>query len=781
MFQKQAHRQERISLLEEKAIALTRQFRKFIDQLKSLDHTANFSLILEQYMPLYKETMDFLNTVYAARNKAYQEKKQEHLATISNPYYWNLFIQISRYNQFFNDIQINPVQHPAITIYDGAQKHYHLFRKTLLENGIGGINHLVLKQPAVLTMTVHVEVDNIFTDIHQKNDQYYYHLPPDPEGFENMHASLGWEMGKSIASNFFALPTLGEGQDAWFKPIDRDRHAKEVFRRKKAIQKIDAGQVLTKDDKNCLYKGEYYRYASPIKFGLSTAKPPPDFHITHIGHGSEFIVLNQGNIPLHICVNPIHDDVDTWITRNTEAAFGLANYPAVNVVLLTDFGRDHCSTSTLKALFDKAGVLFIVPQGCGKILESAGLQHISIVELASFNAQIDITLCDLIGNKSTYRIHGFPANHVCQRSREKPYSAMSMSYLLPNLITKEVMLIASQSAKLWDTHLTQLRDWCRHRQFHIQVACIPMGPDRPRKMLSDQHQSTLDVLLMQAAFSQINGVADDISLTPHPCYIWGNNQGCFRQGLISYRDVDATLNRILALLKALKNIKLAFITEDLLKNYLIYHFMDTFEQKGLMDLVNAWKEISPQTTTVALFNYLVANVHIAIPGSQRDYNRLAFTFNYQNLLLNSRPDMVDYNQGTVAACEYFLLHLDPANYNTQTFNGRQLIHDLFVLYLKRQRNSWFTEDKSEKIRQFMEQNIPKNVLEKALGLLYDQLFPKNDEARRNEGHAQTAFILFAGLLHFPDFRDSMAKRHQILRDSVCQPSSDKKPENLFIK
>src|SRR5204862_3355288 len=70
-----------------------------------------------------------------------------------------------------------------------------------------------------------------------------------------------------------------------------------------------------------------------------------------------------------------------------------------------------------------------------------------------------------------------------------------------------------------------------------------------------------------------------------------------------------------------------------------------------------------------------------------------------------------------------------------------------------------------------------------LGKLYSRLFPqKNEEVAttfagclgeladfdhpiRDEGHCYTALAMFAGLLHFPDFREHLKARHAVMEEN----------------
>jgi hypothetical protein len=53
-------------------------------------------------------------------------------------------------------------------------------------------------------------------------------------------------------------------------------------------------------------------------------------------------------------------------------------------------------------------------------------------------------------------------------------------------------------------------------------------------------------------------------------------------------------------------------------------------------------------------------------------------------------------------------------------------------------------------------------MNKKLGQLYEKIFPQQDEGIRNEGPLHTTITILAGLLHFPDFREKMSARYNVL-------------------
>lgn len=752
--------------IEKTAVKLAAQFRQFIQQIKKIKLNDNLETLFNQYKPLHNDALDLL----VAITKQCQSTQTE---TITNLYYLQFLSQVSRYNQFFNTVKINTLDIPYISVHRGAPE-FPVLQDILQTNGIGVINHVLLKQPAGLFMTVDVHIEDIFSDINERDGNYYYSMPPDKMLFDKNKSRLERKTGTSTVKNFFTPPTTGEAQEAWFKPADKERHDRELAHRRMAIKHIREGKFLTPAEQKRLCSGEYYSYHSPIHFGLPAKEKDRHYQITHVGHGSEFITLNNGNMPLFVCVNPVHDDPGSWShIRNMDPAFDVVDYPIVNVVLLTDYNPKHCSISTLKSLFDKSNVLFIVPQGCSALLRSSGLLNVPIVELATFNAVVDITLETSSGASVKYQIRSFPANHVCNRPNKEVFKSLSMGYLMRNMQSQDWLLYASNSALLGSNHYQQLYTFCFKNHFQIKAACIPMGPDRPRLLLEDQHQSTLDVLNFHAMLAKCNagkmGKFEKLSDYQFPCYLWGNSQGCFNHGLTSFRDVDATLNRVLALLRMFTDMPVAHITENRLNEYLLYHFMDNFEQKGFFSLLRSYKILDENATANEVYQYITAHLHLPMPGAQTDFNAITsfqgFHYDYERLLLNRRPDAEDYVHENTGACEYFLFHLDPKLY-LPTIKWRELVHDLLTLYIKRPRNNFLVEEKASKIQMFLQMDIPEDNLESALGLLYDSLFDKADNSRRNEGHAQTMFILLAGLRYFPEFRQKMAYRHQELYSAV---------------
>jgi len=764
---------------EKTAVKLAERFRQFIQQIKKTKLNDNLETLFNHYKPLHNEALDLLVGIT-------KECQSEQTETITNLYYLHFLRQISRYNQFFNTVKINTLDTPCISVHRGAPE-FPVLQEMLQANGIGVINHALLKQPAGLVMTVNIYMEDIFSDINEKDGNYYYSMPPDKPLFNKNKSKLEWETGTSTVKNFFTPPKTGEAQESWFKPADKDRHDRELAHRRMAIKHIREGKFLTPAEQKRLREGQYYSYHSPIAFGLPAKEKDQHHQITHLGHGSEFITLHNGNMPLFVCVNPVNDDPGSWShIRNMDPAFDVVDYPVVNVVLLTDYNPKHCSIATLKSLFEKSNVLFIVPQGCSALLRSAGLLNVPIVELATFNAVMDITVETSLGTYAQYQIRSFPANHVCNRPSKEVFKTISMGYLLRNMPGQDLLLYASSSALLGSYHYQQLYTFCFKNHLQIKAACIPMGPDRPRLLLEDQHQSTLDVLNFHAMLAKCNagemGKFEKLSAYQFPCYLWGNSQGCFSHGLTSFRDVDTTLNRVLALLRMFTNMPIAHITENRLNEYLLYHFMDNFEQKGFFSLLKSYKILDENATANAVYQYITTHIHFPMPGAQTDFNSTTsfqgFHCDYERLLLNRRPDAENYVHENTAACEYFLFHLDPKLY-LPTVKWRELVHDLLTLYIKRPRNNFLVEEKASKIQMFLQMDIPEDNLESALGLLYDSLFDKADNSRRNEGHAQTMFILLAGLRYFPEFRQKMADRHQELHSAI-QPLEPVNSVNLQL-
>jgi hypothetical protein len=88
---------------------------------------------------------------------------------------------------------------------------------------------------------------------------------------------------------------------------------------------------------------------------------------------------------------------------------------------------------------------------------------------------------------------------------------------------------------------------------------------------------------------------------------------------------------------------------------------------------------------------------------------------------------------------------------------------MFAAYLNRTLS--MRSGKSKKLKAFLSkldvmQN--KNISEE-LGKLYADIFPKQDEGIRDEGHVHTMLTILAGLMHFPEFRGQFHARHEKLQ------------------
>jgi hypothetical protein len=78
--------------------------------------------------------------------------------------------------------------------------------------------------------------------------------------------------------------------------------------------------------------------------------------------------------------------------------------------------------------------------------------------------------------------------------------------------------------------------------------------------------------------------------------------------------------------------------------------------------------------------------------------------------------------------------------------------------------------KNKKLKAFLVKldNISNEMLSEELGKLYADIFPKQDEGIRDEGHVYTMLTILAGLIHFNAFRTKFHARHQALQSPLVQ-------------
>lgn len=664
-------------------------------------------------------------------------------------------------------------------------------------------------------------------DVHGHQYFYHERTSEDGEKHQDYahyqiaNTMIGVPTQLSNINGLFKSDTYGQAKHDYYKKANKSLHAFEQALFRSAIRNIQAGNGLTQNEKKVLESGKYYRYNSPVKYKPFNPKELSDIHhpgeghqITHIGHAAEYIVM-ENTVPLRLCIDPVHYQSGTGgvigvggkilYDRYTDPAFDTDGYPGVNIVLISHNHFDHLCEKTIKEAFTQTNTLFVIPAGDAKYMQEWGITN--YIEMGSWNDVLTINLKDkLTGKSSQYEIHAFPANHASCRGVSDFFQSLYMGYMIRDLDKQEIILCTGDTAVIEQDHFEQLQNYLIKNNLSISTACIAHGPDRPRQWMQCSHQSTADAITMHAELNVMNAnvlakqnaiSVNDLSfedLKAAACHAIGYHQGCYRLGLLNLSDVDTTLLRTFAVLHSLGNKPVNEINLKVLQQNVFYRFMDKFEQDGLQHTLQVYQglTLSDKYLTLAqVVELITSHLNVPQPGYRADFSKdmpyETFKFEYQRLLLNQNPLQNVYNDSIWSpAFEYFCHSLDPAFY-TNNFNKIDLTIEILSLYLDRYAFIEIDEDTRNKITIFIHtihrhrKRISDQQLDIELGKLYSLLFPqKNEEVDtsltsclgeladfdhpiRDEGHGYTAFAMLAGLLHFPDFRQHMHDRHQLMK------------------
>lgn len=791
------------------AVKLANKLKLFIKEMKNNIESWNF---LDYYPSLEKAALATLDHI-----------NEEALATsqteISNYYYLYFLQQLSKFNQLINQtVQIQDERAPEFS-QNNARTSWKVSasgwdrQENLNRAGIKAIVHPLLNQTKSLLLKVKVsQEESIFRepvyDINAKG-KLHFHYDPRKTPLQDMHQEhshylkANYEIGSAtqISNSYGLFQATNQGQNTnhYFKSADKLLHEKEQKLFRAAIINIQSAKTLSKEELEVLQSGKYYRYNSPYKFTPVSKdkkeKVSTDVQITHIGHAAELISF-QNEVPLTLCIDPVHYQTGTggpggimgvggkiFYDRYTDPAFNTEGYPAVNLVLISHNHFDHMCEDSIREAFGNTNTLFIIPAGDAKHLESFGIKN--YIEMGSWNDKLSLTLEDALGNQSQYEIRAFPAKHASCRGMTDMFESLYMGYLIRDLSTKEVILCTGDTAVLDQEHFDQFEKYLLSNQLSLKAACIAHGPDRPRKWMECSHQSTADAISMHARFNMMNAKVfaknknksyEDLNfddLKKSACFAIGYHQGCYRLGLLSLNDVDGTLLRTFSVLKSLADTSIDRIDEALLKKNPFYCFMDKFEQKSLLDTLKIYNELNYPLTANQLFTLITSHLNVPQPGYRSDFAKPIpyehFIFDYQRLIVNKNPSMKNYGKDFQGAFEEFCYQLNPSDY-LGLKNKKALISTIFTIYLKRPGYNPFKDHQIDVIRKFQQDILNDCILEEdfneELGRLYEQLFPKQDEGIRDEGHRHTMLAIIAGLLNFGEFREFMHKRYNELHHII---------------
>lgn len=799
-----------ISDNETRAVQLANQCKEFIKQVKWI--ASKKGSIAESMKKDFNSLSENVLSMLATIN---EEAIEEQLPEIRNYYYLYLLQQVSKFNQLVGQVVLindeRDYENKGKIVKEDAVN-----LSELTDAGIGVLVHPLLKQPEKLFMEVTIKNDPIFRDRYIDDDEgsrYYYHERKTEKGkphqdrdhYKLANAMIGGPTQVSNLTGLFKSAEKGQAKHHYFKHADRDRHAKEKALFKEATLKIQTGKKLSKEEIHVFEFGKYYRYNSPFKFkptqdNISSIngqekKKNGDYQITHIGHAAELISI-QNTIPLNICIDPVHYQSGTGgfielggkilYDRQTEPAFGTDGYPGVNIVLISHNHFDHMCQKSLMEAFGQSNTLFVVPVGDAKHLKSFGLTN--VVELGSWNDVLEIQLTTIEGKSSSYEIRSFPANHASCRGLTDFFESLYMGYMIRETSKNELILCTGDTAVLESDHFEQLGQYLLKNDFSIETACIAHGPDRPRQWMECSHQSTADALTMHAEFNVMNAlvfmknqalneVMEFDELKQSACFAIGYHQGCYRLGLLSLSDVDTTLLRTFSVLKSLGETPINEMTQEFLSKNVFYNFMDKFEQDGLISTLAVYNRIQVKTgylTANQVLDLITTHLNVPQPGYRSDFSQELpydhFIFDYNRLLLNKNPNLKGYDEGGFkGAFDEFCFALEPIFYE-EGFNKLKLATEMLTIYLDRPINNRLKDHGHDLIKEFIEKmkngTITSESIEEHLGTLYSTLFPQQDENIREEGHSHTAMTMIAGLIYFPDFRQTLLARYNELHNII---------------
>ncbi|MES2217801.1 MAG: MBL fold metallo-hydrolase [Pseudomonadota bacterium] len=790
---------------EQDAARCAREFKDFIKVIKNLDQKTSASTITK-----VKANFQLLETKAKSILAIIKTDAERNKLSEINNYYFRYFLeQVSRYNQYFNEIaNINDQRNP-----DTTHPVLAFAAKDILANAaITPIKDdlLVQSEPVKMTVTVKSkDKGDIFKphfEIMEKGTKHhYYRAKTTPD--DQLHQDLPHYME---ANKQIFLATQGEnvlslikgdwnhGSDAYFQVADRERHGIEKALFETALTNIKEGQSLSDEQLTVLEKGKYYRYPIPIRFMV---KPPaeekeekasaekPDHKITHVGHAAEILTMNS-TVPLTLSIDPVHYQSGTggliapaaklFYDRHTAPAMTTDSYPKMNVVIISHNHHDHMCPCSLQEGFAHSNTLFIVPKGDAKHMKSSAfaLKNANVVEFNSWDDSAEIELTNAEGVSSKYEVRALPANHASNRGPTDFYESLYMGYMVRDLSKNQVVLFTGDTAVLSDQHFEQLEKYLVDNNLFLQSACIAHGPDRPRKWMECTHQSTADAIAMHARFNMMNAAVyakqqnkkvEDLTfqeLKNVACHGIGYHQGCYRLGVLTNQDVNTTILRMLATLKSVADVAIKDINAEFLKDNIFYHFMDEFERIGVLDTIKSYQKLSGTLNAGQVARLVTSHLTVPVPGAGVDFQAKTphpgFTFNYESLMQNRDPNVKTFDPN-VAAYDYFAAHLFP-KYFMPKVKTRELIELGLNIYLQRPRKT-YAASKAPQVQAFLASlpQIAEANLVAELGKFYSSIFPPQDNGIRDEGHLHTMITLLGGLIQFPEFRKQFQDRHNELR------------------
>src|SRR3990167_1454423 len=572
---------------------------------------------------------------------------------ITNPYLNYLLLMVTRYNGLFLRItELTTEQAAASSDMHKIDILTKLGALPIHHPLLGNANHtevsyrVIHHSPgSVFRAATHQEYNGRMRYYYRANDVDTAEKSGFVEAYKVANKCIGLDTQLSNVVGFFTPSGRSQLKNHFMRGRDIDRHEIERTDFISAWKKVKSGAPLTASERVAFESGNFYRgTGASIKFKLpiliTSANAETKATHFHIGHASELVHTEA----MSIAFDPINYACASKVLygRKTEPGIPTDCYPLIPVFCYSHNHYDHMDEKTIREATRGIDPLIIVPAGDAHYLRSWGFQH--VVELTSWDDEVEVNIRDLQGIERTVNIHAIPARHASNReiavSMPDINASLYMGFMIHQKGSSHVIVITCDTGVQDEYHYQQLADYLLRNNLTVSSACIAAGPDRPRRYMECTHQSTADAMTVHARLNVINAnviarrrLAQELScdvtaispLAIHVsledfrqsgCNALGYHQGCYRLGVLNYNDVDCTLTRTLAVLsfygdKDIGTVLLELQREknllDLLKksesrasidsnsldNY-YFSIMDNFEREGILNTLQIYQRLNLQ-------------------------------------------------------------------------------------------------------------------------------------------------------------------------------------------
>jgi L-ascorbate metabolism protein UlaG (beta-lactamase superfamily) len=220
---------------------------------------------------------------------------------------------------------------------------------------------------------------------------------------------------------------------------------------------------------------------------LDTLHRPPDaLRLTWIGHAS--LLLQWPGCT--VLTDPMFSSRASPVSwagpeRLPSLPLSIDDLPPVDVVLLSHDHYDHLDAASIRALRARFDPLFLVPLGVDRRLRRWGIERIVAADWWQY---VDI---------SGWRFHCTPAQHFSGRGLwDRNTTLWAGWYIIPRDDASIPRLFFAG-----DTAYAAHFSACRERLGAPDVACLPIGANRPRRIMRPVHMNPDEAL---QAFYDLN-------------------------------------------------------------------------------------------------------------------------------------------------------------------------------------------------------------------------------------------------------------------------------------